>query len=124
MGGGDTILRKEQLNRKVQEILRGEQEHYRLWAIAADVNLESEDEGRLAGMFIMFTVVVAVRIAGISLRPYWAMALTGSGMGILMLWLKGISNLVGINGGLVIELIVLIAMVSLGVDFAVHAVRR
>ena len=33
-------------------------------------------------------------------------------------------NLVGIKGGLVIELIVPIAMVSLGVDFAVHAVRR
>jgi predicted RND superfamily exporter protein len=41
-----------------------------------------------------------------------------------MIWLKGISNLAGIKGGLVIELIVPIAMISLGVDFAVHAVRR
>ena len=72
----------------------------------------------------MFTVIGAVLIVGLSLRSYWAMALTGAGLGILMIWLKGISNLAGIKGGLVIELIVPIAMISLGVDFAVHAIRR
>ena len=41
-----------------------------------------------------------------------------------MIWLKGISNLVGLKGGLTIELIVPIAMIALGVDFAVHAIRR
>ena len=52
------------------------------------------------------------------------MALTGAGLGALMIWLKGISNLVGLKGGLTIELIVPIAMIALGVDFAVHAMRR
>ena len=52
------------------------------------------------------------------------MALTGAGLGVLMIWLKGISNLVGLKGGLTIELIVPIAMIALGVDFAVHAMRR
>ena len=75
-------------------------------------------------MFIMLTVIAAVLIVGLSLRSYWAMALTGVGLSILMIWLKGFSNLAGIKGGLVIELIVPIAMSSLGVDFAVHAVRR
>ena len=41
-----------------------------------------------------------------------------------MIWLKGISNLVGLESGLVIDMIVPIAMVSLGVDFAIHAMRR
>ena len=104
--------------------MRGDQDAYRLWGIAIDVNLESEEEGRSAGIFIMFTVIAAVAIVGISLRSYWAMALTGVGLGILMVWLKGITALVGVKGGLVIDLIVPIAMISLGVDFAVHALRR
>jgi len=72
----------------------------------------------------MFTVIAAVMVVGNSLRSYWAMALTGVGLGALMIWLKGISNLIGLKGGLTIELIVPIAMIALGVDFAVHAIRR
>lgn len=124
VAGGDTVMDKEQFARKVQELLRGDQITYRLWGIAIDANLESADEGQIAGAFIMFTVIAAVLIVGVSLRSYWAMALTGAGLGILMVWLKGISALIGIKSGLVIDLIVPIAMISLGVDFAVHAVRR
>ncbi len=115
---------KERFNRNVQSVLRGEQDRFSLWGLAIDANLETEEEGRQAGLFIMLTVVGAVLIVGLSLRSYWATAMTGAGLGILMIWLKGISNLVGIKGGLIIELIVPIAMISLGVDFAVHALRR
>ena len=115
---------KEEFNRAVQEVLRQDIESYELWGIAIDANLESEDQGQESGIFITFTVIAAIAIVGISLRSYWAVALTGVGLGALMIWLKGISLLVGLKGGLVIDLIVPIAMVSLGVDFAVHAVRR
>ena len=124
MGGGETVLNKEEFNRNVQQVLRGEQQDYRLWGIAIDVNLEGNDEGQTAGLFLMFTVVGVILVAGLSLRSYWPAALTGVGIGFLMIWLKGISNLVGIKGGLVVDMIVPIAMVSLGVDFALHAVRR
>ncbi len=124
LGSDDTILDKEEFNRNVQEILRGDQVHNRVWGIAIDVSLESEDEGAIAGIFIMFTVIGAVIIVGLALRSYWAMALTGAGLGILMVWLKGLSNLVGLEGGLIIELIVPVAMIALGVDFAVHALKR
>ncbi|MCH7740966.1 MAG: MMPL family transporter, partial [Chloroflexi bacterium] len=124
LGSDDTILDKEEFNRNVQEILRGDQLHNRVWGIAIDVSLESEDEGAIAGIFIMFTVIGAVIVVGLALRSYWAMALTGVGLGILMLWLKGISNLIGLEGGLIIEFIVPIAMIALGVDFAVHALKR
>ena len=43
---------------------------------------------------------------------------------MLIVWLKGISNLVGLKSGLVVELIVPIAMISLGVDFVIHALHR
>ena len=114
----------EEFNRNVQRVLRGEERTYHLWGIAIDLNLEIQDEGQTVGIFIMFTVFAALVVVGISLRSYWAMALTGAGLGTLMIWLKGISNLVGIKGGFTIELIVPIAMIALGVDFAVHAMRR
>ena len=132
LGGGspgginadESDLDKEEFNRNVQRVLRGDESTYQLWGIAIDPSLEGEDEGKSAGIFVMFTVIAAVVVVGISLRSYWAMALTGAGLGALMIWLKGISNLVGLKGGLTIELIVPIAMIALGVDFAVHALRR
>ncbi len=124
VGADETVLDKEEYNRNVQSVIRGDEDTYRLWGVGIDSALEAEDEGRTAGMFIMLTVIGALVVVGVSLRSYWAVALTGAGLGILMIWLKGISNLVGIKGGLVIDLIVPIAMISLGVDFAVHALRR
>ncbi|SVD53260.1 uncharacterized protein METZ01_LOCUS406114, partial [marine metagenome] len=63
-------------------------------------------------------------VVGFSLGSYWATAITGVGIAILMVWLKGISALIGLKSGLVIDLVVPIGMISLGVDFIVHAVRR
>ena len=124
ISGDDRIVDKEEFNRNVQDLLRGDQTSYRVWGIAIDQQLTSEEQGQTAGLFIMFAVVGAVGVVGIALRSYWATALTGIGLGVLMVWLGGISNLIGLKGGLMIELIVPIAMVALGVDFAVHALRR
>ena len=120
----DAVLNKEEFDRKVQEVLRGEQVSYRLWGIAIDQNLEAEDEGATAGIYIVFTMIAVMAVVGLTFRSYWPMALTGAGLGILMIWLRGLSNLVGIKGGSLIELLVPIAMISLGVDFAVHALMR
>lgn len=117
-------INKERFNRAVQEIMREDVDSYDVWGIAIDANLESEDQGQESGIFITFTVIAAIAIVGIALRSYWAVALTGVGLGALMIWLQGFSLLFGLKSGLVIDLIVPIAMVSLGVDFAVHAVRR
>ena len=124
LGGDPKILRKEEFGRNVQAILRGDQRHYNLWGVAIDANLEGQDEGLEAGPFIMFTVIAVLIVVGFSLRSYWAVAITGAGLGILMIWLQGISNLIGLKSGLVVDLIVPIAMISLGVDFAIHALRR
>ncbi|MFC2035774.1 MMPL family transporter [Chloroflexota bacterium] len=124
VGGGETVQHKEKFNLNVQRLLRGDEKTFRLWGVAIDLNQEADREGQTAGYFIMATVIVVVVIAGISLRSYWATALTGAGLGCLMIWLKGISNLIGLKGGLVIDLIVPIAMISLGVDFGLHALRR
>jgi predicted RND superfamily exporter protein len=120
----EAILNLERFARKVQRELRGDASTYRLWGIAIDQNLSAREQGQAAGTFILLTVIAALSVVGLSLRGYWPTALTAIGVGTLMIWLKGLTALVGIKGGLIVELIVPIAMVSLGVDFAVHAVRR
>lgn len=120
----DAVLHKEEFDRNVQSVLRGEQVSYLLWGIAIDQNLEAEEEGSTSGIYIMFTMMAVLAVVGLTLRSYWALVLTGAGLGILMIWLRGLSNLVGLKGGSLIELLVPIAMISLGVDFAVHALMR
>ena len=124
MGGGPDVINKEHLNRSVGSVMSGSNQNYEIWGIAIDVNLESLDEGKTAGIFIMFTAIAAVLVVGVSLGSYWATAITGVGIAILMVWLKGFSALIGLKSGLVIDLVVPIGMISLGVDFVVHAVRR
>ena len=124
MGGGPDVINKEHLNRSIGSVMEGSGNNYEIWGIAIDANLESEDEGKKAGIFIMFTAIAAVLVVGISLNSYWATAITGVGLAVLMVWLKGVSALLGLKSGLVIDLVVPIGMISLGVDFVVHAVRR
>ena len=70
LGADESDLDKEEFNRNVQRILRGEKSSYRLWGIAIDQNLEAQDEGQKSGIYIMFTVIAAVIIVGLSLRSY------------------------------------------------------
>ena len=124
LGGGPDVINKEHLNRKISSVMRGESKYYEAWGVAIDANLESEEEGQTSGAFITFTIIGAVLVVGLSLKSYWATPISGIGLGILIIWLKGISALVGLKSGLVIDLVVPISMISLGVDFLVHSVRR
>jgi uncharacterized protein len=122
LGGDDT--RKEEFAREVQTLLQGEQEHYTLLGVAIDVNLTSEEQGATAGPFIMFTIIAVLLVVGVVMRSYWAVAVVGAALAALMVWLKGISNLIGLESSLILDFIVPIAMISFGVDFAFHAVGR
>ena len=124
VGGGVDVIAKEHLNRKIRDVMGDGSDSYDIWGIAIDANLEAQDEGKTAGIFIMFTVIGALLVVGLTLRSYWATAICGIGLGVLMIWLKGISGLIGLKSGLVIDLIVPIGMISLGVDFVVHALSR
>jgi len=124
LGGGPDVINKEHLNRKISTIMKGKSKSYETWGVAIDVNLESQDEGQTSAAFITFTIIGAVLIVGLSLKSYWAAAISGIGLGMLIIWLKGISALVGLKGGLTVDLIVPISMISLGVDFVVHSVHR
>jgi predicted RND superfamily exporter protein len=115
---------KEQFNRDVQTILRGEQRTYGLWGVAIDAGLEIEDEVATAVPFIMATFLVVLVVVGISLRSVPVVGLTALGIIFMIVWLKGLSNLVGLRSSTTLDFIVPIAMISLGADFAIHAVHR
>ena len=122
--GEEDVLRKERFNRRVHAILRGEETSYRLWGVALDINLVSEEQGRTAIPYIAATVVLVLIVVGITLRSVSMVGLAFLGLVILLVWLKGLSNLVGLKSSIILDLVVPIAMVSLGVDFLIHAVAR
>lgn len=122
LGGSDT--RKEEFARAVQSLLRGDGEDLYVWGLAIDPNMTSAEQGQLAGPFIGLTILAVLLLMGLTFRSYWAVALTGAGLGALIIWLKGVSNLVGLERDQILSTIVPIAMVSFGADFAFHAIGR
>ena len=124
LSGDKITLDKEKFNTNVMNLLKNELKDLNVWGIAIDVNLEGERQGFSSAVYITLTVIAAIAIVGFSLRSYWAVLLIGIGLSTLMIWLKGLSYLLGLKGGLVSDLIVPIAMVAFGVDFGVHAIRR
>ena len=124
LSNDETTLNKERFNRRVQETLRGSQTNYRLWGLAIDVNLESMEQGRTVLPYIGATIVLVLIVVGITLRSWSSAVLAFLGLLMVLVWLKGGSNLVGLNSSLTLDLIVPIAIVSLGVDFFIHASAR
>ena len=74
--------------------------------------------------FIVATFIMVLVVVGISSRSGRVVFLTGLGLISMIIWLKGLSNLVGLNSSTTLDFIVPIAMISLGADFAIHAVHR
>jgi len=108
----------------VQEILRGGQQSYQLWGIAIDANLEAEEEGGGSFPYIMGAVIVILAIVAIHFRSMQVNLLTMVGLGMLIVWLKGFSNLIGLKSSLTLDIIVPIAILVLGVDYAIHSIHR
>ena len=124
VGGDEVTLEKERINRRIQETLRGSQDSYRMWGLVLDPNLEAMDQGRSAFPFVTAAILlVSLVVAGV-LRSWQLLLLTPFGLLMMLVWLKGWSNLVGLKGSLTLDLVVPIAMISLGVDFLFHALSR
>ncbi len=120
--GGDTA--SEEFDRAQRDLLRDAAPSFRVDGIAIDVNLTAAEQGVVAGPFIGLTILAALVLVGLIFRSYWVLAIVGVSFLTLIVWLKGISNLIGLADDLVLSLIVPVAMISFGVDFAFHAVGR
>jgi predicted RND superfamily exporter protein len=120
--GTDTA--PEEYKRDVASALNGDATTFEALGVAIDVNLTSTEQGEAAGPFIGFTILAVLIIVGLSFRSYWVMAVSGGALAALIIWLYGISNLIGLKDDLILSLIVPIAMISFGIDFTFHAVGR
>ena len=94
------------------------------FGIILDQNLTAGEQGEAAGPYIGFTVLTAIMLVGVAFASYWTLAVVGAGLVALLVWLNGISNLIGLADDQVLATIVPIAMISFGVDYAFHSVGR
>ena len=74
--------------------------------------------------FLLGAIVLIVLLVGGLLRSYWAAALAGGGIALTLIWARMITNSVGFNESIILDVIVPIATISFGVDFLIHAVGR
>lgn len=114
----------EYYGREAQRILRGEQENNRLWGVFIDKNLEIDDEGAVSGPLLMAAIVLMLILVTVLFRSWLITLLSGAGLGMLIIWLKGFSNLIGLKSSTILDLIVPISILVLGLDYAIHALFR
>ncbi len=131
LGGGSNIvsiggddLRKENFSRDVRAVIQADESGLRSWTVAADVNLTSIEQGTRAGPFIGLTVFVVLAVLLVAFRSYWLVAVSGLALGAVMIWLKGISNLIGLESDQLLATIVPISMISFGIDSVFHVYGR
>jgi len=117
-------LALEHFGRGAQKTLRGEQQSYRLWGVFIDMNLEIADEGRISGIMLVVAIVLMLVLITAIFRSWLITIVSGAGLGMLIIWLKGFSNLIGLKSSMTLDLIVPIAILVLGIDYAIHALFR
>jgi predicted RND superfamily exporter protein len=117
-------LAVEHFGRDIQRTLRGEQQGYRLWGIFIDMNLEIADEGRISGIMLVVAIILMLILITVVFRSWLITVISGVGLGMLIIWLKGFSNLIGLNSSMILDLIVPVAILVLGIDYAIHALFR
>ena len=118
------LLALEHFGRDVQEVLRGDEQGYRLWGVFIDLNLEAADEAAVSGPMLVAAIVLMLIIISLIFRSWLITLLSGVGLGMLIIWLKGFSNLIGLKSSHILDLIVPVAILVLGIDYAIHALFR
>jgi predicted RND superfamily exporter protein len=114
----------QKLAREVQEILRGDEDSFELYGIAIDMNLEAEDEGVYSVPLIIAAVVLIIIIVAFQFKSPKVALLSVVGLGMLIIWMKGLNNLIGLRSSLTLDIILPIAIIVLGVDYVIHALHR
>jgi predicted RND superfamily exporter protein len=117
-------LAREYYGREVQRVLRGDQEGYQLWGVFIDMNLEIADESQISGVMLVIAIALMLVLIMFIFRSWIITLFSGLGLGMLIIWLKGASNLIGLKSSIILDLIVPIAILVLGIDYAIHALFR
>ncbi|MBN1290157.1 MAG: MMPL family transporter [Actinobacteria bacterium] len=117
-------LAREHFARDVQTILNGGQDNYEALGIAIDLDLEIQDESSIAGMMIMVAMLLIAILMLVIFRSFLITLITTLGLGMLIVWLKGFSNLAGLKSSMILDLIVPISILVLGIEYAIQSLFR
>ncbi len=120
----EKIYAREKFALEVQEIMRGSEVENQTWGIAIDLNHEIEDESEIGVVMLVAALILMAILLLIIFRSLPIMLITIFGLGMLIVWLKGFSNLIGLKSSLVVDIILPVAIVVLGVDYAIQALFR
>lgn len=117
-------LAREHFAREVQKFLNDGQDKYEAVGIAVDLNLEVQDESSIAGIMIMAAMLLIAVLIFIIFRSFMITLVTTLGLGMLIIWIKGFSNLVGLKSSMTLDLIVPISILVLGIEYAIQSLFR
>ena len=116
-------LALEHFGRDVQTTLR-QQDVFQVWGLNIDLQLEIADEGRINTPMLIIAIGLILIIVAIIFRSLRVTLVSGLGLGMVLIWLKGFSNLIELKSSVILDLIVPITILVLGIDYAIHALFR
>ena len=117
-------LEIERYARDVQDVLRGDEEFVAVWAWLSTAALPKEENFGATVPFLLGAFALIILLVGALLRSYRAASLAAVMLGLTLLWARMISNLLGFEESIILDVIVPIATISFGIDFMIHAVGR
>jgi predicted RND superfamily exporter protein len=114
----------ERWGRDALSTLRGDRQELDAWGIGIDNTLTSDESFTATIPYLLAAFALIVLLVGGVFRSYWASALAGAGIAVTLLWSRMITNIIGFDESIILDVIVPIATISFGVDFLIHAVGR
>lgn len=120
----EDVLKKEEMNLEVLDLVSGDEEAYVTYGIALDLNTEINAEAQTSVMLVFVAIIAILIIVYVSLRSGAETALAGLMLLFLIFWMFGSVRLLNLGNSQFIDLLLPIAILSLGVDYALHSLHR
>ncbi len=114
----------EGLNLDVVDYLKGEEENFKVYGIAIDIQTEINREAATSIVLVFIAVIAILVIVSISLRSGKETLLVAAVILMLLFWMFGSVRLMNLGSSQFIDLLLPIAILSLGVDYAIHSMHR
>lgn len=120
----EDVYKREEMNLEVLDLVSGKEETYVTYGIALDLNTEIAAEAQTSVMLVFIAVIAILIIVYVSLRSGAETALAGMMLLFLIFWMFGSVRLLDLGNSQFIDLLLPIAILSLGVDYALHSLHR
>ncbi|MDD4923539.1 MAG: MMPL family transporter [Dehalococcoidales bacterium] len=119
---GDIVL--EYFGRDALDLFRSQQDTFRVWGVNIDMQLEIKDQGSINIPMLIAAIIIIMLIVAVFFRSVLITLICGSGLIMVLVWLMGFSNLIGIKNSTIVDLVVPIVVLVLGIDYAIHSIYR